>query len=102
MRVEMKSSRAYCRLLELMEKYPDEDFSSLVYAITAHTMIYATIMQTTPETIEKNFDAIKSYYTPVNKKMEENNALLKKACVLGKSISINIDAVEVNPNVSEK
>ena len=98
----MRSSRAYTRLRELMEKYPDEDFTHLYNSIIAHTMIYMTIVQTTPETLAKNFEAIKGYYMPVAGKLEMNNPTIKKIDAIGKRMSIHLESITDDPNASDK
>jgi len=80
-----------------MEKHPDEDFTLIYNAIIAHTMIYMTIVQTTPETLAKNFEAIKQYYKPVAGTLEMNNPTIKKIDAIGKRMSIHLEAITQEP-----
>lgn len=98
----MKSSRAYTRLSELMDKYPDEDFTDVFNAIVAHTMIYMSIVQCRPEDIAETFEKIKGYYKPVNGKLEVQQPAIKSISILGKRIPIVLEAITQEPNVSDK
>jgi len=91
--VQMRSSKAYNRLLELMNKYPDEDFSAIAETIITHTMMYMAIKQASPP-YENVIESIREYYHPNVQTLEIKNEAVQKVMMLDSVLPVELVSIE--------
>jgi len=91
--VNMRSSKAYNRLLELMNKYPDEDFSAIAETIMAHTMMYMSIREASPP-YDEVVNVIKDYYHPNAETLEIKNEAVQKVMMLDNVLPVELISIE--------